>query len=97
MILYIKLGTVRAICLEIKKDFGSKPFFQKNTFHYETIIDIPYGQIIYTSGKWQPSQKRVKKTKLADKNDNNIFLRSASNVNEETGKARKCSQRTHNG
>ncbi len=40
--------------MEIETGFGLKPFFKRNTFHYETIIDIPYIQIIYTSGKWFP-------------------------------------------
>jgi hypothetical protein len=57
MITYLKLGRVRGLSLELKKDFGSRPFFQKNTFHYETIIDIPYVQIMYTSGKWFPKRR----------------------------------------
>ena len=58
MITYIKLGKIRGLTVEFKRDFGRKPFFQKNEFHYETIIDIPYAQITYTSGKWFP-QRRV--------------------------------------
>ena len=57
MITYLKLGRVRGLSLELKKDLGSTPFFQKNTFHYETIIDIPYVQITYTSGKWFPKRR----------------------------------------
>ncbi|MCI5061254.1 MAG: hypothetical protein MRY79_09350 [Alphaproteobacteria bacterium] len=54
MITYMKLGRVRGLSIEIKRDFGARPFFRKNTFHYETIVDIPYAQITYTSSKWIP-------------------------------------------
>lgn len=54
MLTYLKLGKVRGLCIEIQGDFGSRPFFQKNTFNYETIVDIPYAQITYTSSKWIP-------------------------------------------
>jgi hypothetical protein len=57
MITYLKLGRVRGISLEFKKELGVTPLFIKNTFHYETIIDIPYVQIIYTSGKWFPKRR----------------------------------------
>lgn len=57
MIAYIKLGRVRGLSIELNKEFGSMPFFQKNTFHYETIIDIPYVQVTYTSGKWFPKRR----------------------------------------
>lgn len=61
MITYIKLGKVRGLSIELGKDLGSKPIFKKNTFHYETIIDIPYGQIIYTSEKWSPINRDLKR------------------------------------
>ena len=57
MIIFLKLGTVRAISVEFKSDFGIKPLFRKKTFHYETIVDIPYGQVTYTSGKWFPLRR----------------------------------------
>ena len=75
MITYIKLGKVRGLAIEFKKDFSTRPFFQKNTFHYEIIIDIPYAQITYTSGKWFPAKKNS--------------MRSAANGNKQTGKIRK--------
>ncbi len=56
MIKYIKLGKVRGLTLEISNDLGLKPFFRKNKFHYEVIIDIPYSQIIFTSGSWVPKR-----------------------------------------
>lgn len=57
MITLLKLGKIRALSLEVNTDLGARPFFQKNTFHYETIIDIPYVQITYTSGKWFPKRR----------------------------------------
>lgn len=56
MIKYIKLGKVRGLTLEISNDLGLKPLFKKNKFHYEVIIDIPYTQIIFTSGNWVPKR-----------------------------------------
>lgn len=61
MIIYISLGKIRGISIELGKDLGSSPIFKKNTFHYETIIDIPYGQIIYTSEKWFPVNLNLKR------------------------------------
>jgi len=86
MIYYIKLGKIRGLSLELKKDFGLKPFFEKNTFHHETIIDIPLAQIIYTSGKWTPKKRVIRKpvvTKTAK-------MRSASNVNSQDDQTTKC-------
>lgn len=81
MINYIKLGKVRGISLEINPKLGLKPFFRKNSFARETIIDIPCVQIIYTSEKWC-AKKRVP-------------IRSATNVNEEAKQITECSKRTH--
>jgi len=81
MINYIKLGKVRAIAIEVNYALGLKPFFQKNTFHHETIIDIPYAQIIYTSGRW------YKKTRVP--------IRSAANANKKNGQTTKGSKRIH--
>lgn len=89
MTYYIKLGRIRGISIELNRELGSRPFFQKNTFHHETILDIPYVQIIYTSGLWVPK----KRSKALIKK---IPIRSASNVNEETGQITKCSKRAHN-
>ena len=80
MITYIKLGRIRGLAIELKKDFSARPFFQKNNFHYETIIDIPYAQITYTSGKWFPAKRRPAKK---------VSIRSVSNGNKQTGKIRK--------
>lgn len=76
MINYIKLGKVRAVSIEINGRLGLKPFFRKNCFHHETIIDIPYAQIIYTSGSWC-HKKRVP-------------IRRAANANKKTRKVKQC-------
>jgi len=57
MITYLKLGKVRGLTIELATSLGCKPIFQKNSFHYETIIDIPYVQITYTSEQWHPKEK----------------------------------------
>ena len=84
MITYIKLGRVRGLAIELKSDFGFKPIFSKKTFHHETIIDIPYAQIAYTSGKWFPLQEKLGKLR-----------RSVSNGNKQNGKTSKGSQRVN--
>lgn len=78
MIAYIKLGKVRGLSIEWKHDFGLKPFFRKNEFHKETIIDIPYVQITYTSSKWSPlrsasnvNEETNKTTKCVNGTDGN--------------------------
>jgi hypothetical protein len=83
MIIFIKLGQVRALAIEVNKGLGSRPFFQKKTFHHETILDIPYAQITYTAGNWYP-----RKTFSLNKN-NKYTSRSASNGNQQTHKTRK--------
>lgn len=87
MIIYIKLGKVRGLSIEINRDLGFMPFFQKNTFHHETIVDIPCVQIIYTSGRWFPKKRMPTYDNLTKK----IPIRSASNVNQKTGKTTSCS------
>lgn len=79
MIIYIKLGKVRGLSIEINKGFGLKPYFEKNSFHQETIIDITWGQIIYTSGKWVPKNKRSKKPVVTP----TMLKRRTSNVNSQ--------------
>jgi len=78
MIIYIKLGKVRGLTLELNTRLGLKPFYRKNSFRHETILDIPYSQVIYTSGRWRKN--------------NRVILRSISNVHEKTKKAAGCSK-----
>jgi hypothetical protein len=84
MMTYIKLGKIRSLFIEINKEFGTRPVFRKNTFHYETIIDIPYGQIIYTSGQWRPKRKCSKQK---------VSIRSIANGNKQTGEITKRPKR----
>ena len=81
MITYIKLGKTRGMSIELNRNLGIKPFFRKNSFHHETIIDIPCVQIIYTASTWC-AKKRVP-------------IRSAANGNKKDTKTTKCSKRTH--
>lgn len=57
MLIYLKLGKVRGLTIEIRKDFGRKPFFVKKSCDFETIIDIPYTQFVYTPSNWNPIGK----------------------------------------
>ncbi len=83
MIFYIKLGKVRGFSVEINQNLGIKPFCNKNSFCHETVIDIPYVQIVYTSARWR-AKKRVP-------------IRSAANVNKKTKSTTKSTKRiNHN-
>ena len=81
MIIYIKLGKVRGIAIEISKELGLKPICTKNSFRHETVIDIPCIQIIYTSGRWRKS--------------NRVTIRSIPNVYEETDQITKSARRVN--
>lgn len=85
MITYIKLGKTRGLSLELNINFGLKPFFRKNSLHYETIIDIPWAQIIFTSGRWVPKNKGTKKSVVTK----HLPIRRASNVNKQNNKTTK--------
>ena len=91
MIQYIKLGKTRGLSFELNRDFGLKPFFQKNSLHHETIIDIPYGQIIFTSSRWAPKHKGRKSAVVKKK----LPLRRASNVNSQDHKTTKRPRRVN--
>jgi len=79
MITYIKLGKVRGLSLEVSKELGASPFFKKNTFHHETIIDIPYTQITFTSAKWTPYKKSVKSVRsVANGNQQNHEIKEGT-------------------
>lgn len=85
MIHYIKLGKTRGLCIEINKNFGMTPFWRINSLQGETIIDIPYVQIIYTSGRWIPQKRRTKKPVVTQ----SLPVRRASNVNRQGHHATK--------
>ena len=54
MIIYLKLGKVRGVSIEVNKKFGVKPLYKTTKHHCETVVDMPYIQLIYTSGDWSP-------------------------------------------
>lgn len=81
MIIYIKLGKVRALAIEINKELGLKPLCNKNSFRHEVVIDIPYTQIVYTSGRWCRKKR--------------VAIRSIANGNEETNQTSKNLKRIH--
>jgi hypothetical protein len=49
MYIYGKCGNVFALYLELSPALGKTPWLDINTCNNETIIDIPYGQIILTT------------------------------------------------
>ena len=57
MILYIKLGNVRSVSVEWNCEFGGSPIFKRTSYRCETIVDMPYTQLIYTSGRWTPLRR----------------------------------------
>jgi hypothetical protein len=57
MILYLKLGNIRSISCEWNKEFGGLPLFKRTSYHCETIVDMPYTQLIFTSGRWTPKRR----------------------------------------
>lgn len=91
MIIYIKLGKVRGLSLEINYNFGMMPIFRKNSLQGETIFDIPWAQIIYTSGRWLPKKQRNKVPVVHAK----LPLRRASNVNSQDHQVTKRVSRTY--
>ena len=48
MDLYYRLGKIFALHVEISKELGTSPFFRFYTCKGETILDIPYIQVIFT-------------------------------------------------
>jgi len=83
MILYVKLGRVRGLSVEMNMQLGLKPFYRRNSFRHETILDIPCTQIIYTSGRWRKCKRVLLKSSI----------RSVPNVDEKTKQVARCSKR----
>ncbi|MCD8570661.1 MAG: hypothetical protein LRY76_03890 [Alphaproteobacteria bacterium] len=48
MKLHVRIAELFAVYGEWRKEYGRKPFFSIHACNGETIIDIPYGQIIFT-------------------------------------------------
>lgn len=72
MILYVKLGNVRAITVEWNKEFGRGPLFKRTSYHCETIVDMPYTQILFTSGKWTPIRRAANDEQKIEKASDDI-------------------------
>lgn len=51
MVLYLPFCNFFALYIEFNFLFGIKPLYSKEKFKGETIIYIPYGQIIYTPSR----------------------------------------------
>lgn len=77
MIFYIKLGKVRAVSVEFNREFAATPLFKKTSFRCETILDMPYTQLVFTSGKWSPLKQ---------------VMRCVANDDNETVKTRKTAK-----
>ncbi len=57
MIILLKFGKAGSMSLEWNKEFGNGPLFKKTSYRCETIVDMPYTQLILTSGKWTPLRR----------------------------------------
>ncbi|MCB1533015.1 MAG: hypothetical protein KDJ35_09125 [Alphaproteobacteria bacterium] len=62
MFTYFKCGESTALFIEFSKNLGAHPYFEVKTCNGETIVDIPYGQFIFT-----PPKRLVKSPKKPDK------------------------------
>ena len=59
MLIFIKLGKTRAVSFEINSRFGQQPVFKKTQYRCETILDMPYSQVIYTPEHWTPKIRKA--------------------------------------
>ena len=66
MLICMKLGKVRELVIEINKEFGVKPVFQKKSFYNEIIVDIPYIQFVYTPSNWNSRRDSIRRTLNGD-------------------------------
>ncbi len=72
MMIHMKLGRVRALNVEFNKEFGFWPFYKKTSYRCETILDMPYTQLIYTSGKWTPLRRASNDTEKTEQAARNL-------------------------
>lgn len=77
MIAYIRCRKIFAIYLEFSRAWGPRPFFRLKTCNGESIMDIPYGQIIITPGKILRSGNRVDWNEKRDRNTAAFTARTA--------------------
>lgn len=48
MVLFLSLGKIFALYIELNTDLGMKPLFSKENCRGETVLNFPCGQIVYT-------------------------------------------------
>ena len=69
----MKLGHIRSVSIEWNKEFSLFPLFKRTSYHCETIVDMPYTQLIITSSKWTPLRRAAndeqKNGKTADRKE----------------------------
>lgn len=70
MIFYVKLGRVRGLSVELSSMLGIIPVYKRISFRCETIVDMPYMQIIYTSGRWSPVRDDFRRSVANDREKN---------------------------
>ncbi len=51
MFTYRRYGKRFAVYAEVSKELGMRPFFRLNRCNGETVLNIPYGQVILTPGR----------------------------------------------
>jgi hypothetical protein len=51
MFAYVKYGKRFAVYAEASKELGMRPIFRLNTCNGETILNLPYAQVILTPGR----------------------------------------------
>jgi hypothetical protein len=66
MMIFLKLGGVRALNVEFNQEFGFWPLYKKTSYRCETILDMPYTQVIFTSGKWTPFRRASNDTEKTE-------------------------------
>lgn len=68
MFAYFKCGKSAALYIEFSKNLGLRPFFRIKTCNGETVLDIPYGQLIFTPPR-KAMQKPKQRVKVEPTND----------------------------
>lgn len=68
MFAYVKCWHYFAVYAEMSKNLGATPFFKINTCNSETIIDIPFCQIILTPGGTLAAETKYRNDAEQNKN-----------------------------
>lgn len=67
MTIFIKLGKISSISVEWNREFGAWPLLKRTSYRCETIVDMPYTQLIFTSGQWTPLRRAANDTQETEK------------------------------